>query len=1066
MTISFTLEIKDDVVILRPQKSAGGLLGRWKQVGDVDLTTLPKEERDLAYALARVRSLDPKGKDSVIRRDSITLTHNLIARLDDPFAGALGLPPLVHELTFAAKLNGSLGSSDAKFNVWWERNGRRETVSRRGAILFPDLPEHQMRLPAQIYEAFVIAKEFDSTAPLEQHWRKLAEFRNLFGDDSDNISLDRFLDDLRIVTISRIGLEVMEGEDTLFAPVPYAYDGFDHDENQRAALAGPELDSFQLAVEKRGAQPAYRLADGAFAVVDRSAAPVLRVVADSMHGNEAQRRYFVENAPKIIADAVEEQLRQDGRLDADTSPETLVDLVEKTVNEGWAETPGWSDRVFGVGVVVAAPQEMGEGTGLPWLTPTIEPALGELLGAIADDDVASVLDMVRQAIISGQSSITCEVGDIPATGQVAEALERRLATQSAPTPPVSEPADAFLPLTHDNFWDVDYTAGTARRAAGDPSLPVSVTREMYPYQTQAFNWQVEAWTSGLPGVLNADEQGLGKTLQTLSFLAWLSAQMDTGVISPKPILVVAPTSLLRNWEDEIKNHLSDKALGPIHKLYGPALSQWRTSGVRGRDIGDGNEHLDFTPLANTKGVVITTYQTLANYAVSIAQLPFGVVVFDEMQFVKNPRTQRARAAKSVNAEFSIGLTGTPVENATRDIWAILDIISPGALGALSGFRRLFDKPSPARMAQLRDALFEQKGRHPKLCQRNTKVIADPSIPSKTRLLYPRDMPAAQAIRYDEARAKTGGILQILQHIRRISAHPGLIEGELSGDFAAASARTQAVLDILALIKSKGERALIFVENRDIQSWFIEVLKLEFDLPEVMLINGDTTIDDRKDITDRFQNHLKKDGGFDILMLGPRSAGTGLTLTAANHVIHLTRWWNPAVEAQCNDRTHRIGQKKPVTVHIPLAIHPDLGPASFDCLLHQLMMQKTKIASNILQSGAIGEHDIKRLHDAVVSGSIVDDVPNRKPFDEFFPGHEYLITEKLAADLFLVKAGSCSAAVLIGASKSEKVLKNYITDEVSEVIVINPTDPSSTWNEFVPLCRITNNLLWPKFVLPD
>ena len=145
-------------------------------------------------------------------------------------------------------------------------------------------------------------------------------------------------------------------------------------------------------------------------------------------------------------------------------------------------------------------------------------------------------------------------------------------------------------------------------------------------------------------------------------------------------------------------------------------------------------------------------------------------------------------------------------------------------------------------------------------------------------MYPRQMPKVQAIRYDEARAKQGGILQVLQHIRRVSAHPGMIEGELINDFAGASARTSAAMDILRFIKSKGERALVFVENRDIQAWFIEILNLEFNL-NVMLINGDTSIDDRQWITNRFQRDRGNDDGFDVLVLGPRAAGTCLLYTS-------------------------------------------------------------------------------------------------------------------------------------------------------------------------------------------
>ncbi len=156
-----------------------------------------------------------------------------------------------------------------------------------------------------------------------------------------------------------------------------------------------------------------------------------------------------------------------------------------------------------------------------------------------------------------------------------------------------------------------------------------------------------------------------------------------------------------------------------------------------------------------------------------------------------------------------------------------------------------------------------------------------------------------------------------------------------------------------------------MENRDVQAWFAELIKIEFGLERVYVINGDTSIDARKEITDRFQRHLARDGGFDVLVMGPRAAGTGLTLTAANHVIHLTRWWNPAVEEQCNDRTHRIGQSKPVTVHIPLAVHPQLGRKSFDCLLQRLMKRKRGIADAVLWPQESDESELLSMYQTLI-----------------------------------------------------------------------------------------------------
>jgi len=155
-----------------------------------------------------------------------------------------------------------------------------------------------------------------------------------------------------------------------------------------------------------------------------------------------------------------------------------------------------------------------------------------------------------------------------------------------------------------------------------------------------------------------------------------------------------------------------------------------------------------------------------------------------------------------------------------------------------------------------------------------------------------------------------------------------------------------------------------------QHRFIELVKREFGLPGVDLINGSTPIPRRQEIVNRFQQHLKRDEGFDLLVLGPKAAGTGLTLTAATHVIHLSRWWNPAVEEQCNDRVHRIGQTMPVTVHVPMAIHPGYQQNSFDCLLHSLMTRKRRLASSALWPMGDTNEDAGRLQQMLAGGGAV------------------------------------------------------------------------------------------------
>ena len=227
------------------------------------------------------------------------------------------------------------------------------------------------------------------------------------------------------------------------------------------------------------------------------------------------------------------------------------------------------------------------------------------------------------------------------------------------------------------------------------------------------------------------------------------------------------------------------------------------------------------------------------------------------------------------------------------------------------------------------------------------------------------MPDVQAEAYEHAKDKLatgtkGAALKMLHHIRSVSVHPTITAIEGADEVIALSGRLKACFEIMDDIHAGRERVLVFIEHIQMQYRFIELLKMRYGLRHIDLINGSTPVHKRQDIVNRFQRHLERDGGFDVLVLSPKAAGTGLTLTAATHVIHLSRWWNPAVEEQCNDRVHRIGQTKEVTIHIPMAIHHDFREKSFDCLLHSLMTRKRKLASSALWPMGDTDTDAEQL----------------------------------------------------------------------------------------------------------
>jgi SNF2 family DNA or RNA helicase len=251
-------------------------------------------------------------------------------------------------------------------------------------------------------------------------------------------------------------------------------------------------------------------------------------------------------------------------------------------------------------------------------------------------------------------------------------------------------------------------------------------------------------------------------------------------------------------------------------------------GAHGLDTESGEAKLDLRFLSEAihegrahRFWVLTTYTTLTNYQHSLGKIRFSAAVFDEIQALKNPDSLRAHAARAMNADFRIGLTGTPIENSANDLWAIMDQLASGALGSLKDFRARFGTPDAENMAALHALVFEPTEGKPSLALRRLKEMVARDLPDKSRRLHPRLMPEMQASAYDVARLKLarggpGAALKMLHHIRTVSAHPAVNSQLTDTNFISASARVQAAFDVLKGIRSKGERCLIFLEHRQMQ----------------------------------------------------------------------------------------------------------------------------------------------------------------------------------------------------------------------------------------------------------
>lgn len=989
----FDFHFDQQAIRLTLKAPSGGLLQRMlTRAKKRDLEHLPPSDRDLILALANLRALaedDPTGLE--IGPDHIRLSHRLAAALPSETAQILGLPPLV-DLTLRTDAEGLVGSPSFRLRAEWFKNGQRQAPRRTGAIL--ETSGGPRRLPLWLMEAVDVAETFRPGGGVDiDHWGALARFRQALEpgvhvaeqDKAARVSMTDFLSGLQVRVADRLSISPnRDGDD--FDVLPFSRRRFEELEEDGAVsesdseLIGQDLGVFQKRVRERGAAPAYRLGPGSFLVIDRAALPALDVMAEMQRAPRSARTAFIKNPRPRITEAIEAALRRDGRLD-NLSPEAEEEAIENAAGPVFVETREFSERVTGVKVFEKPDLGDFRSSGTTWLPEQFARQIAEALGRRSAAELESVREDVEQAIDRGEGAVPLGDVDLPARQEMLATIDTHLAKKRAEEAGDEDRADEGAtkkgPHVLDgkkNFDDLEWSSKFQPREALIPiTLPAAIRTPLKPHQIESFEWQAAAWRAGLPGVLNADEQGLGKTLQTIAFLVWLKSHMAQEKASQRgPVLIVAPTSLLENWEQEVARHVQEPGFGHLIRLYGGAISSRKLTGMSGRDIDSGEIKLDlgFLTEALEEGRahrfwLLTTYTTLTNYQHSLGRIPFSALVFDEIQTLKNPAALRAQSGLFMKADFRIGLTGTPIENDAVDLWAVMEQLAPGSLGSLKDFRRRYGAPDSDNMAELHGRVFKPLDGRPALALRRTKDQVARDLPEKTRRLHPRLMPDGQASVYDDARLKLaqggmGAALKMLHHIRSVSVHPRLDETAPDSDFIDASARLSATFDILRRIAARGERALVFIEHRLMQHRFIGLARAEFGLSRIDLINGETPIPKRQAIVNRFQRHLDDDRGFDILVLGPKAAGVGLTLTAATHVIHLSRWWNPAVEEQCNDRVHRLGQTRPVTIHLPMAIHPAYRENSFDCLLQSLMQRKRKLASSALWPMGDTDGDVAEL----------------------------------------------------------------------------------------------------------
>ncbi len=670
----------------------------------------------------------------------------------------------------------------------------------------------------------------------------------------------------------------------------------------------------------------------------------------------------------------------------------------------------YSDRIEGIGIakptyvpVMQAPKKEDGSEWMPEdLTPMVMVTLkgheGQVLIPLTKQWVKEFDDKVTEAEAKGKHTLSDSALPTEIPTQQARTLvegfkamlesQEKIKVEAAGTLKENKKARETL-LVKRNFNTIDYEEARKailRMPANAPFTKPKCLRtgiELKDHQIYGISWFQHLFSlapTECRGALLADDMGLGKTIQLLCVLAAHYEQNPDA--SPSAIFV--PKSLLENWQNETQKFFTP-AFPKTLVLYGEELRVRKQPATHVEDAlrQRGIVELLRPDWAKDSKVIISTYEVLTAYEFSFARQPFSFVICDEAQRIKNPAALVSKSVRTLKAEFRIACTGTPVENSLADLWCLFDFVQPGLLGALEEFGRTYRRPIECETDEHRQALNRlQETIAPQTLRRTKADIAkylpkklfayqahDAASPSFKPSLTEEDrldilMTEHQHILYqgglkklrDAAQERDGrkrahlsfGALHLM---KAVCAEPYCLPGtKFLVDAGGAeqhlrnSPKMRWLLDRLAQVRADGEKAIVFTELREAQAALYYFLKQTFGI-KPHIINGDTQA------RQRYIDQFSAVDGFNVIILSTLAAGAGLNVTAANHVFHFTRAWNPAKESQATDRAYRIGATKDVYVYCPTVVTSRFK--TFEVRLDELLKRKAALAGSTLDGLPLG-----------------------------------------------------------------------------------------------------------------
>ncbi|MFI3270542.1 MAG: SNF2-related protein [Pseudomonadota bacterium] len=972
-------------------------------------------------------------------KDGFFLENTTANKLDATYRDVLQLPPLWHG-KLLLDVRGTTASSNFSLKITLATTGAHKWTSYvlRGPILKVDEEEylpsfsHITTLHAVHQHSQLSSKEKTSSNNLQAVYEIQEAQRN-----DASISLSHFKD-FTIAKPERVGVSVMEQADGSLELIP----------SFKSRKAQPDFETDSQAELEPNLQRDFQVEHGSDPLADLQPEHIKACLGQLQKDStlrinktlialDEQRLKAVHEILSCKAISAKEKrvfLRSpEAYLDA-----SLVDL-----------DTGLSIRVYGMEVFQKAYFGQTESSELSWFASNDDAKVLMLSPALpfiqSHEDIDILENNIQSALQENKSSITFDdkvilllddADEIKKTINTMRCNIDKKNTKVDSTPEKkskekSEHITVGIEKNDTELFEELEVVQPHKPYAGDIGRD-SLLYKFYDYQEEGTRWLVGLMDEALrteketqyTGALLADDMGLGKTFMVLAALRkYMRLSEEKG--QQKPILAVMPVILLENWRKEIDNVFKDSPFSDIVILQSgsdlkrycrdgaanetqirqseemPSHENWRYALKVGSVFG--TERLDMP-----SRLVLTNYDTLRNYQLSLCMVDWGCVIFDEAQEIKNPNALKSRAAKGLKADFRLAVSGTPVENSLTDFWSLLDTVTPGLLGAYQDFQKHYIRPvEQAQSTQEKDQLRLELGKElrktvgnvmlrrtkeEKLSGLPTKFIHDGTEDSSYQVcMTGKQLEMYNAVVSTVVAAKQSGdkakvrqtILPSLLKLRDVSLHPELLDGGIPTlstskqeveAILRRSGKLALMLDILQKIQARNEKVIIFVINKRLQAILSCAFQVLFGM-KVSIINGDTkavTSNSGRGAKSRMQliKEFEAQNGFAIICMSPLAAGVGVTVTGANNVIHLERHWNPAKEAQATDRVYRIGATKDVHIYVPILNHPELD--SFDYNLGILLRKKIDIKEAVIGSSTIeaNDFDINRVFGDTFSDDIL------------------------------------------------------------------------------------------------